>query len=447
MKKSISYLGVLLFLMMMPMVVLAAGSITVSTRSLSITTGNSKSFSIIANNACGYISVSSSNPNVATVSLSSDWVENGSVNAVVVGKSAGSATITVTLNDAATFDEEVLNGSYTISVSVTDPAPTPPPTPTPTPNPTQPQNPSSVNPITGNDNRSSNANLKSLSVENFEITKVDDTHYSLEVKHSIDKIKILATAEDAKATVKGTGEVALTVGDNSFDIVVTAENGTTKTYALKVVRRDNQYSLDKIDDALKDTDEISITLKENDTITKDVLGKIQDLKKKVEFVRYDDNKKVLYTLVVDGSKLKHNEDIKTNVQFSFTNAKAFDELSGYRKGVCVQFLEQSKFPSGVSLIVPVEYQDGDKVQLYTYNKDKNKIELLQKNVKVESGSVKMSLKDASSYFITKAFIEEADVGSYKIVAIVEFILLLAMTGAIFVFCFQKKKTNNIEVLR
>lgn len=53
---------------------------------------------------------------------------------------------------------------------------------------------------------------------------------------NLDKIKITATAEDKKSKVTGTGEKALTEGDNKFSITVTSESGDTRTYVINVTK-------------------------------------------------------------------------------------------------------------------------------------------------------------------------------------------------------------------
>ena len=55
------------------------------------------------------------------------------------------------------------------------------------------------------------------------------------VNSNTTKIKINALVNDSKAKVNGTGEFEVVEGSNSFSVVVTAENGSTKTYTLNVV--------------------------------------------------------------------------------------------------------------------------------------------------------------------------------------------------------------------
>ena len=84
---------------------------------------------------------------------------------------------------------------------------------------------------------SANNNLKNLAVEGYEITPEFDKNileYSVKVNEDETSIKINATVEDKTASVNGAGIVEVSAGNNTFDIVVIAQNGSEKTYKLNV---------------------------------------------------------------------------------------------------------------------------------------------------------------------------------------------------------------------
>ncbi len=85
---------------------------------------------------------------------------------------------------------------------------------------------------------SSNANLGSLSVSgaNIGTFNPNTTSYGADVANSVTSVTISATPADSGATVTGTGTKSLNVGNNSFPIVVKAENGTQKTYTVTIRR-------------------------------------------------------------------------------------------------------------------------------------------------------------------------------------------------------------------
>lgn len=87
--------------------------------------------------------------------------------------------------------------------------------------------------------KSNNANLKSLTVTEEEFLPVFDketTSYTMKVAEEITKLEIKAEAEDEKATVTIKGNEELKEGDNTVTITVTAEDGTTKNYEIKVTK-------------------------------------------------------------------------------------------------------------------------------------------------------------------------------------------------------------------
>ena len=91
-----------------------------------------------------------------------------------------------------------------------------------------------------NENPSSNDNtLKSLTVNQGTLTPEFDknvTEYNVSVPNNIELIKVSAEATDSDATVEGTGDYELEVGDNSIEVEVTSESGESKVYKITVKR-------------------------------------------------------------------------------------------------------------------------------------------------------------------------------------------------------------------
>ncbi len=86
-------------------------------------------------------------------------------------------------------------------------------------------------------NLKSNNNLASLSIEGYELKpqfSKDTLEYSLDVESSVTTLNIKAEAEDNTAKIVGAGEVKVSEGVNTLNIEVTAENGSKKTYVIKV---------------------------------------------------------------------------------------------------------------------------------------------------------------------------------------------------------------------
>ncbi len=97
------------------------------------------------------------------------------------------------------------------------------------------------------DPRSTNNNLKSLTIDKGTIDfNKNTTSYLIKVEHNIENITINAQAEDTKASVSGTGTKSLKDYVNEFKITVKAENEATKTYVIKVARKDSEGNYGKL---------------------------------------------------------------------------------------------------------------------------------------------------------------------------------------------------------
>ncbi|NLM63066.1 MAG: cadherin-like beta sandwich domain-containing protein [Mollicutes bacterium] len=86
--------------------------------------------------------------------------------------------------------------------------------------------------------KSSNNYLKSLSVEGAQLTPAfnkNTLEYTVELEPRTEKISVSAQVDDYKASVSGTGEKEVSEGINFIEVVVTAENGTKRTYVIKAI--------------------------------------------------------------------------------------------------------------------------------------------------------------------------------------------------------------------
>lgn len=89
---------------------------------------------------------------------------------------------------------------------------------------------------------SSNNNLASLSVNPGGINFNGGTSYSTSVGASTTSVTVSAAAQDAKAKISGAGNYNLNYGANNINVVVTAEDGSKKTYTINVNRKDDRSS-------------------------------------------------------------------------------------------------------------------------------------------------------------------------------------------------------------
>lgn len=90
--------------------------------------------------------------------------------------------------------------------------------------------------------KSTNNNLKSLSVEGYSISpsfNKNTLEYTVNLESNVEKIMINASKEDGYAGVSGTGEKEVQEGDNKIEIIVTSETGKSKVYTVNAIVKDS----------------------------------------------------------------------------------------------------------------------------------------------------------------------------------------------------------------
>ena len=443
MKKK--YLIILLLTMIIiPFKVFAAGGFSVSTTSISMYPGETKTITISTNNAVGKLNISSSNGGVASASPGSIFIQNpgSSESITITGNSVGTATISVVASDNfATMDEEILAGqAKTITVNViekTEPQPSNP----------QPSNPQSQN------NLSKNNNIKSLSVEGYELVKVDNNNYTLTVSNDVTSINVNATAEDSKAKVSGTGVKELTVGENNIEVIITSESGSKNKITIKVTRKDGYY-LEDLDSVLKNEklQDADIIIKTDSKITQEQLNQIKDSKKTLRFNYYDDNKKLIYSWTINGKEIKDNQEFTTSITFATENVKEIYKLSNYADGLYVNFKHTGDLPKGtkIKLYVGDKFENESIVNIYHYNNTEKTLDFIKDNLKVSDGYIEFDVEHCSEYFVTMSTIDNVvkkDTSSniFMIFTIIESIVIIGLVAFIFIKLKPLKKDNNVDI--
>lgn len=444
-------LVLLLAIALIPFKVCAAGGFGVSSSSISMYPGETKTITITSNNAVGRLNISTSNSGVASVGPGSIFIQNpGSTGSITItSNSVGTATISVVASDNfATMDEEILAGqTRTITVNVVaKPAPNPTPTPTPTPQPGNNNNNNNHN--NNQNNKSQNTNIKEITVDGYTLTKVDNNNYTLTVSNDVTSINLKATPEDSKSKITGTGNHNLNIGENNIEIIVTSEAGTQNKINVKVTRKDGYY-LDDLDSVLNNDKikDINININKDTTLSTKDVEKIKKSKKTVKLNYYNEDKKLLYSLIIDGSKIKNAQDFITTISYDSENKNAMLKLSNYADGLYISLKQAKDLPAGmkIRLYVGDKYQDNDIVNVYAYNKDK--LELVKSKIKVEDGYVEFDAVEASDYLVTKSTvpgeIKVAETGSSSnTLSIVLIIMLILLVTAFVLYILKNKKDKE-----
>ncbi len=197
------------------------GSISVGASSLTVEAGNKTTFKINAPCAAGKITISSSDKNIASVSPSEEFVDDSSITVTIKGKSEGTATINVVLEDVADYARNVLTGTKKVSITV------------------------KKAPITTNNSTTTNntettvpKETKEMKITKFDIVGYDINfdpnilEYTIDVAENVSKLYIIVKGENF--SVSGDKEVNIQDKDN---IVVSFKNGNNIVeYLIKINR-------------------------------------------------------------------------------------------------------------------------------------------------------------------------------------------------------------------
>lgn len=413
--KKIKYL-VLIFISLFAFdlkVSAASGSLSVS--SLEVYPNDSFSVSVNVSSAAAWsFSVSASGPvsgcsttQADATSDAKDTNKSFSVSCTATGEGTISISLSGDVTSAIDGVPIEISDSTTVSV-VSRPEPTPKPTPTPDSSSNQSNNNQTNNNNNSNsqsDTKSNNNNVKRISVPGYELKKEDNNNYSLVVPSSVSSISIDATLEDSKAKVTGTGRHNLKVGENTIEVIVTAENGKQNKIYIKVNRK-SENSLEDLDSILNDLNADNSFNIENDTvIDSDDMDKIIKSNEKVKLNYYDKDNNLVYSWILDGTKIDNNSDFKTSISFVSNNKSDIQKLSNYAEGINV-VINSDDIPKGTKLKLYVgdNFQDEDSVNIYSYKQKK----LLFKDKKVvKNGYIEIDDNKEKELFITMSNIKES----------------------------------------
>lgn len=103
------------------------------------------------------------------------------------------------------------------------------------PNDNKPENPEEPN--EPQSKKSSDATLSDLIISEGTLNPAfssDTTNYTVALQNDVTSIRVEAQANHDKTSISGTGEVSLQPGSNEIEIICTAEDGSVKTYSIKV---------------------------------------------------------------------------------------------------------------------------------------------------------------------------------------------------------------------
>lgn len=273
------------------------------------------------------------------------------------------------------------------------------------------------------------ARLAELSVLGYEISPAfneDKQEYFVEVPLTQENVTIDAKTLGSKAKIQGTGNYEVKEGNNVFEIVVTAENGETKTYKLNVAVVDKnpiiatinqkQYTVVKQAKLLKKLNLYEeTTIKINDI---EVPAFKNETNKLIIVGIKDENNQILYATYNDGKYDIYTEVTSKNLLLYITEGK----LEGYKKtSVTINEKQYSAYEINDRFVV-----------VYAMNVNNG-----------EYGYYKYDKKDETFqyYEIDKA--EQKEINVFAIISVILGILLVISIIAQIVINKKKLKIENI----
>lgn len=192
--------------------------------------------------------------------------------------------------------------------------------------------------------KSSNANLSDLGITPHDFTgfKYGTTYYEVSVPENTATVEVYAKAQDTKATVTGTGKKTLEKGENKVEVVVTAEDGTKKTYTINIIRGEKED---------KDTNEVDVNVENGNGLSE---LKINDLALSPEFK----------TNVYEYTVKYIGEDTKLNIEANSTDEDYVVEVIG-----------NNDLQEGENIItILVSESNGDNVATYQVTVNKSLVD-------------------------------------------------------------------------
>ena len=316
MKKKI--LSLLLTLAFIIPINVNAASLGISASSTYVNPGGSVKITVKANGLAGRFSITSSNSGVLSGGTSSEWLENESKTYTFNAKNLGKATITVkAINAADSSSSAPFNGSKSITINVVKPR-----------------------------EKSTNNNLKGLSVENYTLSpefNKDTLEYTVEIGDNAEVIKINAEKEDGYAQLEGDGEKEVVEGANKFEVKVTSETGSEKIYVLNVNVKDNNpieetingktYTLVKRIKSLVLPDGVN---KESFTETKVKVGENEipaytSEELGLTLIGLKDENNAIYLYKYEDNKITDRYELLTSKGLTIEFKDPTEELEGYTK--------------------------------------------------------------------------------------------------------------------
>lgn len=276
-------------------------------------------------------------------------------------------------------------------------------------------------------------NLKSLSVEGYELDKEfnkDTLEYTVNVPTGTKSVTIKATENDSKASVSGDGEVTVTEGLNTIPIVVTAQNGSSKTYTLTI--------------NVEDQNPINVTINNNNyTVVKNVELLTAPLTFTDTIITINDMEVPAFINTISDITLVGLKDERGNIGLYVYSNKEYSKFN--EMNLKSYLLIPVAFDKKLDLIKTSVMINDEEIEAYKYSEKSDFVIINAKNL--EDGTTNLYIYDTknnTASIFDETFINETNetLKNYTYVIIAFASALLLMLIVIFSLLHSLKKKQK-----
>ena len=286
--------------------------------------------------------------------------------------------------------------------------------------------------------------LKSLILEGVEFEFNKNTlEYTLEVENNIDILNLNYEAEDKNAKVEKNGNEELIVGENKIELIVTNEDSKT-TYTLNIIRKDKITEVNnnetEILDALKqDIDILKVRADitdNNKVITSNILKYLKENNKNIIYEVYENNK-IIYSIKILGKNVEDTKEFNFNIIFNSNYKNTLNEqLKDYTYKI-INFEYRGILPKDTEIII-YNINFKDKLYLYDYNQNKDKIEFI--NEVENSNDIKLMLDESGEFVLTDYSVNQL----ISMIIILFILLAITVILLIIILTYKFKRKNKVQ---
>lgn len=201
-------------------------------------------------------------------------------------------------------------------------------------------------------------------------------------------------------------------------------------------------------DALKDKNisNITVNIKESDTISNELLKSIKSSQKSVTFNILTAENKTKYSWSFDGKDMKNidNLNLDLNINFRADKQKEIEKITNQTNMFYLQFSYHGQLPAPTTIKVDVssQYKDGESIYLYYFNEDKGTIEKASSAIKVQNGYAEFIINHCSTYFLTKDNSKITQTPTTSDNSNIGLVTLFIGVSALGIYLLHKKRVQN-----